>query len=108
VACGTVALAAIGLTAGEENAALASTAFFLQLIIVLALIGRALEMGGDTGKSFFGPAFDLVWYAIRDFFLEVFLRKGMIFFRRFFPEKKQEAARNRWGCLQVERRWPTA
>ena len=39
MACGTVALAAIGLTAGEGNAALSATAFFMQLIIVLALIG---------------------------------------------------------------------
>ena len=44
MACGTVALAAIGLTAGEGNAALSATAFFMQLIIVLALIGGAVYL----------------------------------------------------------------
>ena len=59
------------------------------------LFGRALQMGGDTGRSFFGPFFDLAWYAIRDFFMEFGIRKVMVMYRKYFPEKKREEARNR-------------
>ena len=43
LACGSVALATIGLVAGDGNPDLAAGAFFMQLVIVLGLIGRALN-----------------------------------------------------------------
>ena len=43
---------------------------------MLGLIGRALQMGGETGKSFFGPAFDVAFYAVRNFLLEYVIRRG--------------------------------
>jgi hypothetical protein len=103
MACGTVALASIGLSVSEDNGDVTSTAFFLQLAIVLGLIGRALQQGGDTGKSFFGPAFDAVWYSIRYFFIEYFLRQAMVLRRRLFPQKvKVEHAKNRWRSVRAK------
>ena len=71
MACCTVTLNVIGLTIGDGDLTAQLVFFFGQLIVVGALITRAVQSMGNQSVPFFGSVGDHMWKAMEEFGLSV-------------------------------------
>ena len=71
MACCTITLNVIGLTIGDGDLTAQLVFFFGQLIVVGALITRAVQSMGNQSVPFFGSVGDHMWKAVEEFGLSV-------------------------------------
>ena len=71
MACCTITLNVIGLTIGDGDLTAQLVFFFGQLIVVGALITRAVQSMGNQSVPFFGSVGDHMWKAMEEFGLSV-------------------------------------